>query len=76
MKGDQQTREEMMNLMRDALYDFGDMELLSNRTGLSMGTLYAIRRGKTKWPRWTTFETLMEPLGLRLELRRYGNATR
>ena len=56
---DQQTREQIMSIIIDALNRFGDMELLANRCGLSKGCLQNIRRGKTLWPRWNTLETIM-----------------
>ena len=58
-----------MGILRDALYSFGDMERLANRTGLSKSCLNNIRSGRTKWPRWNTIETLMIPLNLRLTLK-------
>ena len=68
---DQQSREEIMGVIIDALNRFGDMQMLSNRTGLSKGCLQNIRRGKTTWPRWTTLETIMIPLKIRLTVRQY-----
>lgn len=68
---DQQSREEIMGIIIDALNRFGDMEMLANRTGLSKGCLQNIRRGKTAWPRWTTLETIMIPLKIRLTARQY-----
>ena len=68
---EQQSREEIMGIIRAALDQFGDMEMLANRTGLSKGCLQSIRRGKTLWPRWTTFETIMIPLRIRLTVKQY-----
>lgn len=68
---DQQSREEIMGIIIDALNRFGDMEMLANRTGLSKGCLQNIRKGKTAWPRWTTLETIMIPLKIRLTARQY-----
>lgn len=68
---DQQSYDEMMGLLRTSLYEFGDIEILSNRTGLSKAALYNLRSGRTKWPRWNTIETLMGPLNLRFTLTKY-----
>jgi DNA-binding phage protein len=65
-----QTAHEFMSLVRDALYEYGDMKRLSNHTDISVNCLYAIRSGRTKWPRWTTLQLMMKPLGLELTLRR------
>ena len=67
----QQSRDEIMEIIRTALYRFGDMEMLANRTGLSKSCLQNIRRGKTVWPRWNTLETIMIPLKIRLSARQY-----
>lgn len=68
---EQQSREEIMGIIRAALDQFGDMEMLANRTGLSKGCLQNIRRGKTLWPRWPTLEIIMIPLKIRLTVRQY-----
>lgn len=68
---EQQSREEIMGIIIDALNRFGDMQMLANRTGLSKGCLQNIRKGKTVWPRWTTLETIMIPLKIRLTARQY-----
>ena len=67
----QQSRDEIMEIIRTALYRFGDMQMLANRTGLSKSCLQNIRRGKTAWPRWNTLETIMIPLKIRLSARQY-----
>lgn len=69
---EQQSRDEIMGIIRDALDEFGDMQMLANRTGLSKSCLQNIRRGKTQWPRWNTLETIMIPLKLRLTMRKYS----
>lgn len=61
-------REEAMNVVRDALYAFGDMQMLANRTGISRSCLEAIRSGRTKWPRPGTLFTILTPLGLSLHI--------
>lgn len=68
---EQQSREEIMGIIRVALDKFGDMEMLANRTGLSKRCLQRIRSGKTLWPRWPTLETIMIPLKIRLTVRQY-----
>ena len=68
---EQQTREEIMSVFRDALYAYGDMYTLSKFTGLSRGCLEKIRSGKTMWPRWNTLETLMIPLRIRMHVKQY-----
>ena len=68
---DQQSREEIMDIIIDGLNRFEDMQMLANRTGLSKSCLQNIRRGKTVWPRWNTLETIMIPLKIRLSARQY-----
>ena len=68
---DQQSREEIMDIIIDGLNRFEDMQMLANRTGLSKSCLQNIRRGKTIWPRWNTLETIMIPLKIRLTARQY-----
>jgi hypothetical protein len=60
--------EDAMTLIRDRLYG-QDLELLSVRVGVSVSCLYAIRGGRTKWPRHATFFSLIDVLGLELILR-------
>lgn len=71
-----QTAYEFMSDVRSALYEYSDMVMLANRTGLSEGTLYAIRSGRTQWPRWTTLQRLLTPLGLEITLKRVGAVDR
>ena len=65
-------RERDMQTVRDAMYAFGDIELLSIRTGISKSALHAIRSGRTQWPRWVTLYSLMAVLGLELSIHRKG----
>lgn len=66
---DQQTREELMDVVIQAISDYqGTYKMLSTRTGLSVGCIGSIVRGKTVWPRWNTFDTLIDVLQLRLTL--------
>lgn len=57
-----------MDALRDALYQHDDIERLSNRIGVHKSTLWAIRSGRTKWPRHTTMLTLIHALGFELWL--------
>jgi hypothetical protein len=61
-------REEIMNLVRDKLYEYGDPKILAEVSGLNVGTIYAIRSGRTVWPRPNTLFTLLPLLGLKFEL--------
>lgn len=75
-KGYRLTDEVMMDL-RLRMYEF-DAKDLADITGLSTGCLYAIRRGKTKWPRGTTLFLLLDALQIDFYLvdRRTGRALR
>ena len=59
-------RAEVMNLVRKALYDYGDLEYLADEIGRSSGCLYRIRGGYTRWPRWDTLFALLPHLNLAL----------
>jgi hypothetical protein len=61
-------REALMDALRDALYAEEDIERLANRIGVHKSTLFAIRSGRTKWPRHTTMLTLIHVLGFELWL--------
>jgi hypothetical protein len=56
---------EAMNLLRTRLYEHHPSDVAED-TGLCMGTIYAIRSGRTIWPRPGTFFALLEYLGLEL----------
>lgn len=46
---DQQTREEMMDVLIDAISNYpGTYKMLSTRTGLSVACIGSIARGKTQ----------------------------
>lgn len=64
-----QSREDAMEVISKDLYHH-DLELLSRRIGVSKSCLYAIRSGRTKWPRHETFLTLIHVLGYELWLMR------
>lgn len=67
----QQSREEILEIFREAMRDHGNVRVLANYTGLSTGCLYRIRSGKTKWPQWVTIETLMVALRIRMVVQKY-----
>lgn len=60
-------RAALMDVLRRDLYN-QDLEMLSVRIGVSVSCLYAIRSGRTKWPRHTTLLTLIHVLGYELWL--------
>lgn len=60
-------RERIMRQIRKALEGL-DIELLSNRIGVSKSAIYALKSGRTKWPRPSTMFSLLPFLGLRLVL--------
>lgn len=60
-------RAALMDVLRRDLYN-QDLETLSIRIGVSISCLYAIRSGRTKWPRHTTLLTLIHVLGYELWL--------
>lgn len=59
-----------MDVIRMELYEYHP-EDVAESIGKSLACIYAIRRGKTRWPRWDTFFALCEYLGIevRLELK-------
>lgn len=65
-------REALMNAIRDELYQ-RDLELVANRIGVHKSTLFAIRSGRTKWPRHTTMLMLIHVLGFELWLTKGSN---
>ena len=58
----EEERAQIMDTLRHALYT-EDMDWLSIYTGRSTSCLYAIRRGKTKWPRPETIFVVARALG-------------
>lgn len=64
--------EDAMTIIRNRMYG-EDLELMSVRVGVSVSCLYAIRAGRTKWPRHVTFFSLIDVLGLELVLRPKGS---
>lgn len=57
----------LMNIVRDRMHDW-DVKALSIRSGLSTAALYALRSGRTRWPRDTSLRALLPLLGLELRL--------
>ena len=60
-------RAALMDVLRRDRYGH-DLDLLSIKIGVSKSCLYAIRSGRTKWPRHTTLLTLIHVLGYELWL--------
>ena len=67
---EQQSREEIMQILSYAIQDFGSLKMLSIRTGLSVSCLRSIVNKRTSWPRWFTFQVLCDILKLQLTLRK------
>jgi hypothetical protein len=65
------TAEEAMNVIRDELY-YHQPKDVARYTGLALGTIYAIRSGRTLWPRPHTFFTLIRFLDLEMYLKKKG----
>ena len=61
--------EDAMTVIRTAIYNHGDPEQLANYIGVSKSCIFAIRAGRTKWPRQTTFFALLNALDLEMVLR-------
>ena len=66
------SREALMDVIRHELHDFDSKELkiVASQSDVTVSTLYAIRSGRTMWPRHKTFFNLINALGLQVELRR------
>lgn len=60
---------DMMAVVRDALHG-EDVYRLSKRIGVSTSAIYAIRRGKTRWPRDYTLFAINLDLGIEIFARR------
>lgn len=65
---DEVERARIMQVLRDAIYDYGDIEHLARWTGRSTPCIYAIRSGRTKWPHAKTIMPLARHLGLQFTL--------
>jgi hypothetical protein len=69
-------RAEIMDEVRWALYDYGDLKPLAKAIGRSPRCLYALRSGQTRWPRWDTLFALLPHLGLELRVMRITERAR
>lgn len=61
---------DVMNVLRLRMYEH-DVADLCEHMGVSKSCVYAIRSGRTKWPRGKTLFALMD--ALRIEMRLYDN---
>ena len=60
---------DLMDVVRKAM-DGEDVHLLHRRIDVSKSALYAIRRGKTRWPRDYTLFALANDLGIEVQITR------
>lgn len=63
--------DEAMSVVRSHMYGH-DPELLAKRVGVSKSCIWAIRSGRTKWPRSGTFFALLIVLDLEMVIRPRG----
>lgn len=61
--------DQVMRKIRLELYSWDTMSV-ARQVGVTTGCIYAIRRGKTKWPRGDTFFALCKVLGFQIILRK------
>lgn len=61
-------RAQIMDEVRNALYAYGGLNPLAEAIRRSVGCLYAIRGGYTRWPRWDTLFALLPHLDLELRV--------
>lgn len=61
------TREDLIDTLRMDLYS-RELDVIASYIGVHISTLYAIRSGRTKWPRHGTLMALIQALGYHLEL--------
>lgn len=59
--------EDVMNVLRVELYKFDPQEL-ADTMGVSRSCVYAIRSGRTKWPRGETMFRMLEALDVEIRL--------
>jgi DNA-binding XRE family transcriptional regulator len=62
-------QDEAMNLLRLDMHNM-DAGLLATRIGVSVSCIYAIRSGRTKWPRHETMFAICRVLGWQIIMRR------
>jgi predicted transcriptional regulator len=61
--------EEVMQKLRDMLYETElSFDQIAKDVGVSVSTLYAIRSGRTKWPRPNTMFGILEYLKAKMAL--------
>ena len=63
--------EEAMQVVRNAMYPYDVVEL-ARRVDVSKSCIWAIRSGRTKWPRPATFFMLLHVLDLEMIIRPRG----
>ena len=59
--------EDVMNRIRRRMYLY-DASDLADIAGVSARTIYAVRSGRSKWPRGTTLFPILEAIGFDLVL--------
>ena len=68
LKGGRMDRPaEVMNLIRMEIYSV-HTKTFAEACGVSTGCIYAIRRGKTKWPRGMTLFSILTELGYEIRV--------
>lgn len=65
--------KEIMQEIRDHLNQ-KEPKVVAAYTGLSRSCIYALRNGKTKWPRGTTVDCVLDACGLKIMLVNTGKA--
>lgn len=63
------TAEALTVRLRREMYHY-DPKDLAEAAGVTVGTIYAIRSGRTKWPRGTTLFPILRAMGYVLVLRK------
>ena len=66
-KGGYSLPDDVMNDIRYRMHAY-EVADLAELAGVSKGTIYSIRSGRTKWPRGTTLFPILDALGLDLVL--------
>lgn len=62
-----QISDDVMNEIRLRLYEWSPKDA-AEACGVSLGCIYAIRRGTTKWPRPHTFFAILELVDVEMRL--------
>lgn len=71
----EKTRAALMHEVRSEMYKY-EPWWLAGVTGVSLSTVYAIRSGRTKWPRWNTLLPLLRAMRMEITVRRIRNVGR